>query len=238
MVGFSKRTADRARAAACSRNVVVHTARQSTAGGRRAGARRPSGRILLDALQQNVEALAGTNGRPCDNKERSIHMLSLFRVGLRSSVALFLVVGVACGTAPSGDAASTAKTLSELRTADSTVSAAIAARDAERTATFYADDAVLMPVAEPIVEGRVRHFGRVAACVRDSRLCQHLAAGGIRSICSWRPRIHAWNVRVTDAGDWREAGCRAREVGFRVEAGDRRQVAHRPRHLQHGCAAA
>lgn len=33
--------------------------------------------------------------------------------------------------------------------------AAIVARDAERTASFYAEDAVLMPVAEPAVEGRV-----------------------------------------------------------------------------------
>jgi ketosteroid isomerase-like protein len=50
--------------------------------------------------------------------------------------------------------ASTESALAELRIADSLVSAAIAAKDAERTAAFYAVDAVLLPIAEPIVEGR------------------------------------------------------------------------------------
>jgi ketosteroid isomerase-like protein len=98
------------------------------------------------------------------------------RVGHIGSVALLLLTAVACGTAPSDDAAAMARALSELRVADSSVSAAIAARDAERTARFYTDDAVIMPVAEPIVEGRVaileewRHVFGIPGYANNSRL--------------------------------------------------------------------
>ena len=139
-------------------------------------------------------------------------MFSLFRVGLTSSVALFLVVGVACGTAPSGDAASTTKTLSELRTADSTVSTAIAARDAERTATHYADDAVLMPVAEPIVEGRAaileewRHVFGIPGYASNSRLVASAvsAAGdlGYTRGTYESPMLGIGGKPVTERGKW------------------------------------
>jgi hypothetical protein len=81
-------------------------------------------------------------------------MLSYNRVGIRGAMVYSLVIAVACGTAPSGNGAAAGRALTELRVADSSVSAAIAARDAEQTAAYYADDAVIMPVAEPIVEGR------------------------------------------------------------------------------------
>jgi uncharacterized protein (TIGR02246 family) len=56
------------------------------------------------------------------------------------------------------------------------VTAAIAARDPERTVAFYADDAVVMPVAEPIVEGRAaileewRHVFGIPGYASHSRL--------------------------------------------------------------------
>ena len=65
-----------------------------------------------------------------------------------------LAVATACQTKVAADVTATARAVSELRVADSSVTAAIAAHDAARTAAFYADDAVIMPVAEPLVEGR------------------------------------------------------------------------------------
>ena len=103
-------------------------------------------------------------------------MISTFRVGVRSEVALCLVFAMACGTAPADDPASMDRALSELRVADSSVAAAIKARDAERTTSFYADDAVVMPVAEAIVTGRAaildewRHVFGIPGFANNSRL--------------------------------------------------------------------
>ncbi|WP_411281526.1 YybH family protein [Gemmatimonas sp.] len=44
--------------------------------------------------------------------------------------------------------------LAALRTADAMVQEAIVSRDAERATSFYAENAVMMPVAESSVEGR------------------------------------------------------------------------------------
>lgn len=94
---------------------------------------------------------------------------------LRSGVASLLMVAAACGT-PSNDAPDAAAALSSLRAADSSLQAAVAARDAERTAAFYTNDAVLMPVAEPIVEGRAaildewRHVYGIPGFANRSRL--------------------------------------------------------------------
>lgn len=65
-----------------------------------------------------------------------------------------LVLGLACDRQPSRITPDPAQALSALRTADSLVQAAIVALDADRTASFYAEQAVMMPVAESIIEGR------------------------------------------------------------------------------------
>ena len=57
---------------------------------------------------------------------------------------------LACGARPASASAARAK----LVVPDSLVQAAVVPSDAARLASHYADDAVLMPVAEPIVEGR------------------------------------------------------------------------------------
>lgn len=103
-------------------------------------------------------------------------MHTSFRIGYGSTVVVSLVVATACHTTAAADATATARALSELRVADSSVTAAIAARDAVRTASFYADDAVIMPVAEPIVEGRAaileewRHVFGIPGFANNSRL--------------------------------------------------------------------
>jgi ketosteroid isomerase-like protein len=96
----------------------------------------------------------------------------LGRIGL----VLLLVLGLACNTRPTAATADAAQALAALRTADSLVQAAIVARDAERTASFYAEQAVLMPVAESIIEGRAailaewRHVFGIPGYANQARL--------------------------------------------------------------------
>lgn len=81
---------------------------------------------------------------------KAVMITRLHRAGL---VAL-LVLGLACDARPSRVTPDPAEARAALQTADSLVQAAIVARDAGRTASFYAEQAVLMPVAESIIEGR------------------------------------------------------------------------------------
>jgi ketosteroid isomerase-like protein len=73
----------------------------------------------------------------------------------RTIVVLLVGFVAACQTRLLPEGPDPSKALADLQRADSMIQAAIAARDAERTASFYAENAVLMPVAEPAVEGRV-----------------------------------------------------------------------------------
>jgi ketosteroid isomerase-like protein len=72
-------------------------------------------------------------------------------------IAVFSLDGCARSEAPADPARiafdSTAAVAS-LREADLALEAAVEAKDAARTAGYYAEDATLLPVAEPIVEGR------------------------------------------------------------------------------------
>jgi len=70
------------------------------------------------------------------------------------SLALPLVLlAAACAqNAPAPEAR--AEAITALRVADSTLQVAVAARDVDGTIALYADDAVLMPLAKPIAEGR------------------------------------------------------------------------------------
>jgi ketosteroid isomerase-like protein len=67
-------------------------------------------------------------------------------------VVLLLLAGACQQRAPVPDAR--AEALSALRAADSTLQSAVAARDVAGTMALYADDAVLLPLAKPIAEGR------------------------------------------------------------------------------------
>lgn len=66
--------------------------------------------------------------------------------------ALLLLAGACQQSAPVPD--ERAEALTALRTADSTLQVAVAARDVASTMALYAEDAVLLPLAKPIAEGR------------------------------------------------------------------------------------
>lgn len=145
---------------------------------------------------------------------------------LRSGVASALMVAAACGT-PSNYAPDAAAALSSLRAADSSLQAAVAARDAERTAAFYTNDAVLMPVAEPIVEGRAaileewRHVYGIPGFANSSRLVAAEVStvgdlGYTRGTYE-SPMLGPGGQQVVERGKWvslwkREAGGRWRIV--------------------------
>ncbi len=111
-------------------------------------------------------------------------MVSMVMLTFRLGVASLLLIATACSNEGSGDLPAAADLLFSLRAADSSVAAAIAARDPERTAAFYADSAVIMPVAEPIVEGRAaileewRHVFGIPGFANNSRLIAAVVSSG------------------------------------------------------------
>ena len=67
------------------------------------------------------------------------------------------IVLLGCSQGTSGEKGSADNRAADeraVRVADSSLAAAVEAKDADRTASFYADDAVQLPVAEPLVSGR------------------------------------------------------------------------------------
>ena len=102
----------------------------------------------------------------------------------RAGVLSLLLLASACGAQPP-ELSNAKEALWALQTADSMLQAAIQARDADRVASYYAEDAVLMPVAEAIVEGRAailaewRHvFGIPGFANRAQRVAAESSAGG------------------------------------------------------------
>ena len=73
---------------------------------------------------------------------------------LRRVASVSLLVLAACNARQSEVVPDPVQTRAALRAVDSLLQVAIESSNAERTAAFYAEDAVLMPVAESIVEGR------------------------------------------------------------------------------------
>ena len=67
--------------------------------------------------------------------------------------SIWIVVAV-LATAACGGSQTSSDNSNALRAADAALQEAVANRDLERVASFYSDDAVLMPTAEPIVTGR------------------------------------------------------------------------------------
>ena len=75
----------------------------------------------------------------------------LRRCDVRVVLAFSAAFGVACAREPEVDRQALERSL---RSADSALTAAIAAKDVDRTTAFYDENAELLPVAEPVVVGR------------------------------------------------------------------------------------
>jgi len=70
---------------------------------------------------------------------------------MRLNLAITIAFLALAGCLPD---ASTTSFERELRDADRSLQAAIDAKDAEHAASYYADDAVMMPMAEPMIVGK------------------------------------------------------------------------------------
>ena len=127
--------------------------------------------------------------------------------------APFILLGtVACGPAQPREAREADGAVAALRAMDSALSVAVAARDAERTAEFYSENAVLMPVAEPIVEGRAaireewRHVFGIPGFTNTSRLVavEPSRAGDLayRRGVYETPMLGPGGQQVTERGKW------------------------------------
>lgn len=72
----------------------------------------------------------------------------------RGLLIVFTAGIVGCASSSPTEAPDREASLAALHAADSAFQAAVVKRDLDSTTGFYAEDAVMLPVAEPLVEGR------------------------------------------------------------------------------------
>lgn len=104
------------------------------------------------------------------------------------------------------------KEVEELRSLDADLGQAINARDAAAIAAFYADDAILMPTAEPLVRGKAaiaeewKHILAIPAFENESRLggVEVSSAGDLAyTYGSYRSRLMGEDGKLTmEPGKW------------------------------------
>ena len=100
----------------------------------------------------------------------------------------------------------------ELRTLDAKLGHAIDAKDAAAIAAFYAEDAILMPTAEPIIKGKAaiteewKHILAIPAFHNESTLggVQVASAGDLAyTYGSYRSRLMGEDGKITmEPGKW------------------------------------
>lgn len=146
------------------------------------------------------------------------------------SVAIVLLV-CSCGPTPDPEqasrAAADARAADEraVRAVDSALTAAIVAKDVERTAGFYAEDAVLMPVAEPVVSGHAairakwtEYFG-IPGFASRARLDTVEASGGTLAYTrgTYESSMAAPDGKpVTERGKWMTVWRRQADGTWRI----------------------
>jgi uncharacterized protein (TIGR02246 family) len=116
--------------------------------------------------------------------------------------------------------------VSELQSLDANLGQAIDAKDAERIAAFYTDDAILMPTAEPVVSGKVaiteewKHILAIPAFQNESKLGGvHVATGGDLAYTygSYRSRLMGEDGKlVMEPGKWLTIWKRQADGGWRI----------------------
>lgn len=158
--------------------------------------------------------------------ERIKQMAVSILPSLRRLAAPVLFVTAGCGAAQSSEARDAEAAIATLRAMDSALSAAVAARDPERTAGFYAENAVLMPVAEPIVDGREaireewRHVFGIPGFKNTSRLValEPSRSGDLaylRGVYE-SPMLGADGQQVVERGKWVSVWKRQADGAWRI----------------------
>ena len=141
-------------------------------------------------------------------------------------------VAAACGQpgasaanrADSTAAKSVADAIAAVRVADSSLAQAVAARDVDRTVSFYAEDASMLPVAEPIVTGReairaewTKLFA-IPGFANDSRTVHVDASGDLAyTRGTYVTRLSSPDGKpVTEVGKWVSVWRRQADGAWRV----------------------
>ena len=114
----------------------------------------------------------------------------------------------------------------ELRNLDAKLGQAINAKDAEAIASFYADDAILMPTAEPVVRGKAaiteewKHILAIPAFQNESKLggVAVASAGDLAyTYGSYRSQLMGEDGKlVTEPGKWLTIWKRQPDGGWRI----------------------
>ena len=114
----------------------------------------------------------------------------------------------------------------QLRSLDARLGQAIDAKDVEAIAAFYADDAILMPTAEPVVSGKAaiaeewKHILAIPAFQNESKLGGlHVATGGdlAYSYGSYRSRLMGEDGKlVMEPGKWVTIWKKQPDGGWRI----------------------
>lgn len=140
--------------------------------------------------------------------------------------AICLLAATGCGAPPHPGVGDAVGAIASLRALDSALSAAVAARDAERPAASYAENAVLMPVAEPIVEGRDaigdewRHVFGIPGFKNTSRLIAVDVSGAgdlayLRGVYE-SPMLGTDGQQVIERGKWVSVCKRQADGAWRI----------------------
>ena len=114
----------------------------------------------------------------------------------------------------------------QLRSLDAKLGQAIDAKDATAIASFYADDAILMPTAEPIVAGKVaiveewKHILAIPAFQNESKLGGVVVASAgdlAYTYGSYRSRLMGEDGKlVMEPGKWLTVWKKQPDGGWRI----------------------
>ena len=136
-----------------------------------------------------------------------------------SAIALVLLSVTTFDAPPARALADAAPDIAVVQRADFSLQAAIASGNAERTASFYAEDAVLLHVATPIVEGRARilaewqHVFGIPGFANASRRVAAYASGNLAFTRGTyeSPMLDRSGQRVRERGKWMSVWKRQRD---------------------------
>jgi len=119
-----------------------------------------------------------------------------------------------------------AKADDQLRSLDAKLGQAIDAKDASAVAAFYADDAILMPTAEPVVRGKTaiaeewKHILAIPAFQNESKLGGVVVASGgdlAYTYGSYRSRLMGEDGKlVMEPGKWLTIWKKQPDGGWRI----------------------
>lgn len=114
----------------------------------------------------------------------------------------------------------------ELRNLDAKLGKAIDGKDAAAIAAFYAEDAILMPTAEPIIKGKAaiteewKHILAIPAFQNESKLggVQVASAGDLAyTYGSYRSRLMGEDGKITmEPGKWLTIWKKQPDGGWRI----------------------